>query len=302
MRTPTVWDWARRFRRALFFPALAGAAVGLLASCQSAYLFFDPADKARDLAREKGWAETHIDAGAFILTGFRRPSSFSGANPSDELHIYLEGDGHAWESKSRISPDPTPLDPVALKMALSDPGKNVFYLARPCQYTTQKTRRNCDNARYWTSWRFSKEVIEATNRAIDTAKKNTKSNRIALIGYSGGGAVAALVAARRQDVFLLVTAAGTLDHAAWTTHHFVSPLRDSLNPIDFASSLASIRQIHLVGSEDEIMPAKIARSYLNALPQQANARLVNIPGYDHNCCWAENWPETLKKVVEKEAP
>ena len=80
----------------------------------------------------------------------------------------------------------------------------------------------------------------AVNRAIDALKAASGALGIALAGYSGGGAMAALIAARRPDTVCLVTVAAPLDTGAWTQAIGVSPLRTSLNPLDHAARLASL--------------------------------------------------------------
>ena len=273
---------ARQSRRALFLIVIAG----VLVSCA----FFYPGEAIRDLVRDRGWREVQIESPPFVLTGFVKP----GTGPADTIHVYIEGDGRAWIR--RLPPeDPTPTDPVALHLALADGANAVLYLARPCQLTTRATEGACALP-YWSSHRFSEEVVSSMNLAVDRFKKESGARQLVIIGYSGGGAVAALIAARRDDVGLLITVAGTLDHRLWTSHHQVSPLRGSLNPVDQAARLASIPQTHFVGADDEIIPPLIAESYMRALPSRKNARVIRMPGYDHPCCWAKDWPALLARA------
>ena len=273
----------RRWRRVLFFFVLPL----IVASCQS-YLLFDPADDARDLVRRSGWREVRFDVGAFSLVGFHKPLSGSTA----PLDVYIEGDGFAWRTSTQPSADPTPLNPVALHMALNDPAANVLYIARPCQYLRRSPYKGCD-VRFWTMSRFAEDVVAATNLAISRFEARSGATRLRLFGYSGGGAIAALVAARRDDVDLLVTVAGNLDHRAWTDYHRVSPLSGSLNPVDFGKRLRDIPQVNLIGSDDKIMPEEISRSYMRALGPNSAAKFITIPGYDHQCCWGEKWGKLL---------
>ena len=122
------------------------------------------------------------------------------------------------------SANPTPRNPLGLRLAAIDPGKNVLYLARPCQYINFKSERSC-KVSYWTLKRFSKEVIIAVNEAIDKMVLKARVERIHLVGYSGGGAVAALVAASRKDVSSLRTLAGYMDHVSLNKEVGVSPLK-----------------------------------------------------------------------------
>jgi pimeloyl-ACP methyl ester carboxylesterase len=118
-----------------------------------------------------------------------------------------------------------------------------------------------------------------------------------LFGYSGGGALAVLVAAKRNDVIRVVTIAGNLDHAAWTRAHGDAPLTGSLNPAEAADRISRIRQIHFIGRDDEIVPPAIAASYLGRVADRSNISVIEVPGADHTCCWAEKWPALLRAHV-----
>lgn len=47
------------------------------------------------------------------------------ADTNNAVHVYIEGDGHAWNQRGRPSLDPTPKNPVGLKLAASDSHPNV---------------------------------------------------------------------------------------------------------------------------------------------------------------------------------
>lgn len=210
---------------------------------------------------------------------------------SDLLSIYIEGDGRAWLNRFTPAADPTPRDPLALRLALQDPASAVAYLARPCQFVSQSERDVCTSD-HWTKNRFSPEIIKVMNSAVSQLKKRSGASRITLIGFSGGGTIASLIAARRDDVALLVTVAGVLDHAHWTELKQVSPLSGSLNPIDELGFLASLRQIHFVGGKDNIVPLEITRSYVE-LAASSKIKMVVVPDQGHHCCWEEIWSKLL---------
>ncbi len=243
---------------------------------------------AERMASDAGWQRTIIATETFNIAAFR-PTNLPHATT---LKIYIEGDGLAWLDSSTPSADPTPRTPLALKLALRDPERNAVYLARPCQFLQDDQRRNCQQ-RYWTSHRFAPEVIAASNTAIDVLKTESGASHLILIGYSGGGAVAALVAAQRHDVTALVTIAGNLDHTAWTSGHHISPLSGSLNPADATSRLQHIPQHHYVGQNDTNISADIALGY--AARFKAPTPIVTVlPGFTHTCCWEEIWPRLVK--------
>jgi hypothetical protein len=242
---------------------------------------------AHDLASRHDWQAVTLDSHPYSLQSFIPGAS----TRTDTLSVYIEGDGLAWLSRRRVSTDPTPAKPVGLQLALLD-NRPSAYLARPCQYIRQE---NCEPA-LWTSARFSAEVIDASNQALDQLKHLFGAGQLRLIGYSGGAAIAALLAVRRQDVIQLVTIAGNLDHAAWTQHHRVSPLSKSLNPADYWQTLATVPQLHFTGQNDRNIDRHVTEAYLDRFPAENRPPVKIIEGADHDCCWAEHWPALLRIV------
>ena len=242
---------------------------------------------AQALAAQYGWKERIIPARGFELLAFH-----SGVFRADGLlTIYIEGDGFAWANGLQPSPDPTPINPMGLRLALAHPAGNAAYLARPCQYTMP--RGETCSQHYWTNARFAPEVLDAMNIAISTIKDRFGARELVLVGYSGGAAIAALVAARRDDVVELVTVAGNLDHAAWTTHHRLSPLSGSLNAADVARTIAQIPQTHFIGEEDRVIPTELAQNWPEAFSGSRQKNIHIIPSFDHSCCWDRDWPTLL---------
>lgn len=243
---------------------------------------------ADTIAQEAGFHRSKIRTRPFLLTAYSKI-----LEPGKELHIYIEGDGYAWVTRNRVSGDPTPRRPLALELAAEDPAPNVIYLARPCQYTSKEMNSACEEA-YWTGKRFSKEVIDSMDQAIGQTVKNNGSPGIHLIGYSGGGAVAALVAARRQDVKTLRTVAGNLDPAGLNQYHEVSLLdEESLDPMEVAGKLSAIPQNHFIGTDDPIVPEFLAENFLKRSGKSACIHIVPVEGADHVNGWTEAWPRLL---------
>ena len=264
--------------------------IQFLSGCVSIPTPEQRSDNNSYLAINSQWKKLSIASEHFLLTGFVPENQA----PSKVLTVYIEGDGLAWINQSIISPDPTPINPMALKLALQHPKDNaVAYLARPCQYIIKQNDR-CSN-KYWTSHRFSSEVIHSMNSAIDKLKKEYNSDKLQLIGYSGGGAIAVLAASQRTDVISLVTLAGNLDHHAWTAHHKVSPLTGSLNPAAVWKKVQTIPQVHFVGANDKIVPKNVIASYTRHFAN-GSSMLKVVPGFDHSCCWTERWSELLGTV------
>ena len=251
----------------------------------------DPAQRraqADALAASAGWSRLLLPSGQFALTAYV-PAA---APPQPLLTIYIEGDGHAWNTPNTPSDDPTPVQPMALKMALQHAGAAVAYLGRPCQYRDATQGAACP-VQYWTESRYAPEVIAATSLAVDQLKQRSGARRVILIGYSGGGAVAALVAARRDDVARLVTVAANLDTDAWARLQRLQPLAGSLNPADAWPRLQAIPQRHFAGANDRVVPPAVQQSYAARFPVGARPPVTVLPGYDHQCCWLARWPQLL---------
>lgn len=256
----------------------------LLTSCISIPDQSERNANARKLASTHGWVETTIRTDDFLLQSYI-PAEL---NPTKTLTIYIEGDGLAWINRSTPSLNPTPVNPLALRLAIKDSEPSA-YLARPCQYVDFSQSPDC-SLKYWGSHRFSAEVIRASNQGIEQLKSRFQAERLVLVGYSGGGAVAALVAAKRSDVVRLVTIAGNLDHEAWTKLHHISPLNGSLNPADAWQGLQKIPQLHLVGGGDTNVPPPIANAFSDRFPHNLRPKVKVIKDFNHACCWVEQWP------------
>jgi pimeloyl-ACP methyl ester carboxylesterase len=245
----------------------------------------------RELAEKAGWTWETLDGGPFLLAAAVAP----GKN-SPILTVYLEGDGFAYARPSQPALDPTPADPVALRLALAHPrtgaAVNVAWLARPCQYAASPRCRTA----YWTSRRYAPEIVDAVNAAIDRLKERRHATKVVLVGYSGGGAIAALLAARRNDVKSIVTVAAVLDLAYWTKRDGLAALDGSLDPAAVAQSLGTTPQVHFTGGQDDVAGTDAVRSFLRRLPPGAPARLIEIPGFSHSCCWSRDWGELMRRM------
>jgi len=239
---------------------------------------------AEEIARRAGWGKSYLQTQKFTLTAYWR-----GTGPGAPLHLYIEGDGAAWIDRSWRSDDPTPKDPLVLELAALDPAANVAYLARPGQYTAPGAVRG--DPAYWSERRFSPEVVAALNEAVTILKAKTRSGKINLIGYSGGAALAVLMAAARADVASLRTVAGNLAPEAVNRFHQVAPLSGSLDPLA-AAKIRDLPQRHFIGADDAVVPAFTARDFIRR--QEGDPRrLVVVAGAGHSRGWRERWRDLL---------
>lgn len=246
----------------------------LMAGCQSS------------LGQLQELANTH-DQQVHILPG--SPFPLVSAAPrqiakGQRLRVYLEGDGYAWIRPDRPSLDPTPRQLLVASLAFSDPEPSV-YLARPCQFVSSP---NCTST-LWTNRRFSDEVVHSLDQALDQLKAHHNNLEFELIGYSGGAALALLLAMRRDDIALVQTLAGNLSPRHWAAHLNLTPLDGSLEPLDQRKRLAKVPQRHLLGDADRIIPLGLLKDYRLALGQADCLESVILPGVEHQLGWEQAW-------------
>jgi pimeloyl-ACP methyl ester carboxylesterase len=209
------------------------------------------------------------------------------ATSSSRLHVYIEGDGIPW-SGNQPSPDPSPRNTLALRLADQDP-TDFVYIGRPCYFFPTKPPR-C-SPEYWTSHRYSEEVIQSMASAIQRVRE-PRHAEVVLIGHSGGGALAALLDSRIEGVVGVITVAANLDIDAWTEFHGYDPLVGSLNPIQ-QSRNSNVTHFQIVGGRDTTVPLTTSIGYADAQP---NVELISYEKFDHACCWEEEWPAILKRL------
>jgi pimeloyl-ACP methyl ester carboxylesterase len=221
-----------------------------------------------------------------------------------QLTIYIEGDGAAWYSRQIPPSDPTPKNPIAAYLALADPHFFVAYLARPCMYLQSEQLKQC-SAELWSDARFGIEALALSNQAIDDLIAHIKERGLLdsprqyslnLVGYSGGGVLAALMAAQRRDVACLVTLASPLDIEVWAKLQKVAPLAKSFNPAYPDANLSQIRQMHWFGAEDRVVPPQAIGRYRNWNPSIEREQVIQIlPNFNHRNYWIQDWPSLKDK-------
>lgn len=205
------------------------------------------------------------------------------------LRVYIGGDGTPWLLGRYVNDDPTPRNPIALKLMKYD-SQQSLYLGRPCYHGLEAA---CDSS-LWTSARYSPEVVDSMVSALEKYLSENRARGekgVELVGYSGGGALAMLLASRVDAVTKVVTVAGNLDHFAWTKRLSYLPLHESLNPID-QPPLADVDAVHIVGREDKNILAATVKEFVS----RKGGKYIELDGFDHSCCWETAWPSLLKEI------
>jgi len=238
-------------------------------------------------ARDNGFKPVNFNTPPFLLAGLLK-----GQPGSEDLVVYLEGDGRG-VVRDKVTQDPTPSQPLSYELAAADPAPAVLYLARIGQY--QPTQTGPEFQPYWSEKRLAEEAVVAAGQALDEAKRRLGARRLHLVGYSGGGGLAILLAQRRTDVASLVTVVGLLDTHWWVREKNYYPLTGSLNPADLAASLAELPQVHFYGAFDNIIPGAMSSHFQSLAPFTRFQRVEIQTNHWKN--WAEWWPDLLKMHV-----
>src|SRR5690606_12603374 len=93
-----------------------------------------------------------------------------------------------------------------------------------------------------------------------------------------------------DDVSGIVTVGANLDHDLWTERLGLTPLVDSLNPIEITEMVEDIPQVHFLGAEDEVVTRAEIDRYVAHMTDRARVQVVAVPGHEHVGCWADGWP------------
>lgn len=237
---------------------------------------------ALDYAATHDMTVRHLEGGQFTHLIIERVAT----SPAGELHIYIEGDGIPWAG-NLPSADPTPRDTLALRLMNADPG-DAAYVGRPCYFDMDRDSGRC-HPRYWTSHRYSEEVVRSM-AAVIAQLRAPEHHEIVLIGHSGGGVLAALLESGVDSVVGVITVAANLDIGAWTEHHNYDGLEGSINPMT-QSRNAAIPHLQYIGARDVIVPPQTASAYARLQP---GVELIEIRDFGHACCWEQAWPEILE--------
>ena len=217
--------------------------------------------------------------------------------------VVFESDGAAWLSMGTKAPaDPTPVRAMGLELAqvleraLASQKNNegpVVYVGRHCQFlggagAAHPKPADCQTDALWTEARFSPRVVSDMRALLaQLAHQMPHIQTWTLLGFSGGGTLAALVGMARhqqhQDVRCVITLASPLDLRAWAQLQRMSSLSLSLDPADQAMQLEQIPSVHWFGSADRKVPLASAGRLLEE-PALAD-RFKTLAGVGHGAEW-----------------
>jgi len=211
----------------------------------------------------------------------------------DALVLVVEGDGKPWRSRFQIASDPTPEKPLMLNW-LSVTRHPAVYLGRPCYFGRKQLatptpslkisgvvlNQGCDI--YWyTFGRYSSTVVDSM---VAAANNIAEGSCLILLGHSGGGTLAMLMARQLPRVMAVVTLAGNINVTAWQEYHKFTPLVGSLDPAKAMPLPEQISQIHIAAKGDQQILADWVEQ--ESLRQQADFQVWSIGDHSE---WRDSW-------------
>ncbi len=260
--------------------------------CVAAFMFMaacaSPSKRFEQQASELGFEKQEWIGEGFTHALFK--NAFSG--DSSALHVYLGGDGSPWLRGKLIALDPTPRDPVGLRLMALDDNPSV-YLGRPCYHGRYNTPA-CSPL-LWTYQRYSNAVLESMAAVIEKLLDEGGYRDLVLLGFSGGGGLAMLLARKLPQTRQVVTLAGNLDIEAWTRLHDYDVLKGSINPAAQPPLDVVIQQFHLAGGKDANIPPRLVEA---AVKNQPNSQFIVFDDFSHGCCWEKIWKSMLRCLAE----
>lgn len=244
------------------------------------------------LAEQFARKATELNLKREVVTGsrFQHVLYIKTGTLSKTLHVYLDGDGTPWVA-DRPSDDPTPSNPMVLKLMVLDRAPAV-YVGRPC-YHGARAIGAC-TSRFWLKDRYSEDVVVSLAAVIKQLLDQGNYKNIAWFGHSGGGALAVLLATRFPQTTSVVSIAANLDLDAWADYTGNNDLNGSLNPASLPPLPRSVRQRHYAGGKDRVVPPALMAKAATHL----GSELIVLDDYDHVCCWERIWPTVLNELAE----
>ena len=204
-----------------------------------------------------------VHAGEYEIATYQKMT-----NQKSPVHIYIEGDGRAFDANGQPTDDPTPRGTMMRSLAMRDNAPNVAYIARPCQFIMSPS---CTTVHDWTDGRFSPRIIDTMSMVV---RKIAGNRPIILIGYSGGAMVSGLVIEHNPKLPIQrwITIAGVLNHHKWTEYFGDAPLTKSLD----LTQMPNVPATHFVGTRDKVVPMELTRDAVGN-----TGKIIEIPNATH---------------------
>lgn len=264
-----------RIQKARFFRAFFYLTLFILAACTT---LESRKQTAADIIDQAGLQAQTLPTSPFNLYAVHN----NVAAQTERMTIVIEGDGYAWIGRYRLSDNPTPTNPIGLKIAsaLNTP---AVYLARPCQYVSSP---NC-TPDMWSYNRFNNAVMASYMNALDMLVQQYGVKEFDVIGFSGGAYIALNLSAKRGDIKTVTTVAGVLDPKAWTDFHDISSLKIEQGTESLLLASQNTQFKHLCSHDDDIVPCVLVDKFIAKAHSMnlSNHHILKFSGEGHETLW-----------------
>lgn len=206
--------------------------------------------------------------------------------------VFIEGDGRPWRAGGRIiSDDPTPRNtPMHDRMLRAQ--SPALYLGRPCYF--QKSSPDCSFL-LWTFARYSQTVVDSMHGGLlYWLEQHPHVGEVTLVGHSGGGVLALLLAEKVPQARKVIAIAAPLDIDAWADLHGYERLFGSLNPAQQEQWRPNVSRLLVFGRQDSEVPPDLFARVAHNIP---GARVLVVEDAGHGCC--QDYQKALKDLTKR---
>ena len=217
------------------------------------------------------------------------------ASSSKILIVMMHGDGGGQLSQAQITRW------TRLGETLQAPDRNVFFMLRPGYQSP------AGNSSGWANPRdddYTALNMERVAGALRTLQESYKSEKLILLGHSGGAATSSIVLGKHPGVADAALLLGCpCDVPPWRDHRnaqrgATGGWPRSLNPLAFVAGIpAAMPVLAVTGTQDENTLPTFARRWVDAAnAKSARARFIEIPGLSHSTIL--QWPDIASSISE----
>lgn len=192
----------------------------------------------------------------------------TGIKDNNTLRFYISGNGN-----------PTPKNPIALKLAENDDFQNIVVLTRPCQYNEKMSI--CSNESIWKENQYHPEIIQEMSELVLFYIKKYKPKHIEFVAIDSATPLAFSLAQKFSNTSKIITIGGILDVDSYAKENNFKNLHSSQTPMNNRLFLSRIPQIHYVNDDDKIATVENAERFVSKLINPKSAVVKIVRNIDH---------------------
>ena len=164
---------------------------------------------------------------------------------------------------------------------------NIFMMARPRYKSLNGNKSNGSHAR---KSRYSIANINRIAEVIQNLKNYYNSEKVILVGYSGGAGIAMYLGSiDNKSIKSIRTIAGNINHNELSKILKISRLKKSINFYSIEKKINTIPQVHYYGLKDKIVPNELQTSYKIRNSNNKCIKIKPVNKATHNEGWVDFW-------------